>query len=163
MFEVFQVAAVLLVAIAMASALGHAMEFPGKLRLSREEYLAIQPIYYPGFTILGGAGEMLGLVATLCWAVVAFGTPQFPLVLAAFAGMAAMNAIYWLFTHPVNKFWLESTRLGGAGKSFFSIGADEGNAADWTEMRDRWEYSHLARAVVSTLALVFLVSALALY
>jgi hypothetical protein len=35
--------------------LAHALEWPGKLRLSREHYLAVQPIYYPGFTYSGFA------------------------------------------------------------------------------------------------------------
>jgi hypothetical protein len=163
MFAVFQIIAVLLVAIAMSSAVGHAMEFPGKLRLSKQEYLAVQPIYYPGYTIFGGAGEALGLIVTLVWAGVAYGTPQFPLVLAAFVAMVAMHATYWIFTHPVNRFWLEHTRLGSAGEAFFSTGAGEGGATDWRQMRDRWEYSHVARAVFSTLALLFLVIALTVH
>lgn len=32
----------------MAPALAHAMEYPGKMRLSRDAYLTVQPIYYPG-------------------------------------------------------------------------------------------------------------------
>jgi hypothetical protein len=52
-FEVLQVLTVLLVAVAMALALAHALELPGKLRLSKEQYLAVQPIYYPGFTFGG--------------------------------------------------------------------------------------------------------------
>ena len=44
----------LLVAIAMALTLAHALELPGKMLLDRDTYLAIQKIYYPGFTI-GGA------------------------------------------------------------------------------------------------------------
>lgn len=163
MFAVFQIIAVLLVAIAMSSAVGHAMEFPGKLRLTKEHYLAVQPIYYPGYTIVGGAGEVLGLVGTFVWAVIAYGSPQFPLVLAAFLGMAAMQATYWIYTHPVNRFWLEKTELGRAGETFFSTGAGEGGEADWKTMRDRWEFSHVARAAFSTLALLFLVIALAAY
>jgi hypothetical protein len=61
---VLQVITVFLVAVAMALSLAHALEFPGKMRLTREAYLATQTIYYPGFTI-GGFGEALGLVATL--------------------------------------------------------------------------------------------------
>jgi len=51
MFNTLQILTTLLVAIAMAMALAHALELPGKLRLTKEAYLAIQPIYYPGFTI----------------------------------------------------------------------------------------------------------------
>ena len=45
-------------------ALTHALEFPGKMRLDKDIYLAAQTIYYPGFTI-GGAAEPLNIIATL--------------------------------------------------------------------------------------------------
>jgi hypothetical protein len=43
----------MLAAVTMALSLAHALELPGKLRLGKEQYLAVQPIYYPGFTIGG--------------------------------------------------------------------------------------------------------------
>ena len=55
---ILQVINVFLVAVAMALSLAHALEFPGKMRLPKEAYLATQTIYYPGFTI-GGAGNVL--------------------------------------------------------------------------------------------------------
>ena len=64
MFHMLQVLAVILVAVAMALALAHALELPGKLRVPKDTYLAIQPIYYPGFTI-GGISEPLGLFVLL--------------------------------------------------------------------------------------------------
>ena len=36
---------VVLVVVAMGLALAHALEFPGKRRLTRDEYLVVQPIY----------------------------------------------------------------------------------------------------------------------
>ena len=50
---------VCLVAVAVALPLAHALEWPGKMRLDKEAYLATQPIYYPGFTwrlVLARAG-----------------------------------------------------------------------------------------------------------
>lgn len=40
MFLTLQILAVVLVSVAMALALAHALELPGKLRLSKEAYLA---------------------------------------------------------------------------------------------------------------------------
>ena len=60
MSQVLQVQTVILVSVAMAPALAHALELPGKLRLDREVYLQVQLIYYPGFTIAGGVGEVGG-------------------------------------------------------------------------------------------------------
>jgi hypothetical protein len=61
---VIQVVAVFLASIAMSLAMAHALELPGKLRLSKENYIATQTIYYPGFTI-GGIGEGVSMVAAL--------------------------------------------------------------------------------------------------
>jgi hypothetical protein len=63
MFLILQVVTVFLVAIALSLSLAHALELPGKMRLDRDTYLAVQGIYYPGFTY-GGLGEGLGMVAT---------------------------------------------------------------------------------------------------
>jgi len=48
MFRTLQILAVFLVALAMALALAHALEMPGKLRLDKENYKDVQTIYYPG-------------------------------------------------------------------------------------------------------------------
>jgi hypothetical protein len=61
MLGALEILTVLVVAVAMALALAHALELPGKLRLTKAQYLAVQPIYYPGFTI-GGVAEPLGLL-----------------------------------------------------------------------------------------------------
>jgi hypothetical protein len=50
MFLTLQVVTVFLVAVAMSLALAHALELPGKMRLDKETYMAVQTIYYPGFT-----------------------------------------------------------------------------------------------------------------
>src|SRR5205814_7603787 len=82
------------------------LEFPGKSRLTKDAYLTVQPIYYPGFTIAGGVGEVGGLIAVL--AIVFLtpqGTPAFWLRLVALAAIVGMQVVFWLFTQPVNKFW----------------------------------------------------------
>jgi hypothetical protein len=68
-------------------------------------------------------------------------------------GLVGMHAVYWLVTHPVNDFWLEKEKLGRLGSGFFSLGSsgeathtDPERSIAWTELRDRWEYSHVARA-----------------
>ena len=56
MIVALQVLATMFVALAAALSVAHALEFPGKLRLDKDTYLAVQRNYYPGFSI-GGAGE----------------------------------------------------------------------------------------------------------
>jgi hypothetical protein len=163
MLHVVQVLAVLLVSVTMALALAHALEFPGKMRLAKEQYLAVQQIYYPGFAV-GGAAEPLSVLITLALLLLmSRGSSAFWLTAGAFVLLLAMHAAYWLLTHPVNNFWLKDVELRGAGAGFFSFDlfnrARKSGPGDWTQLRDRWEYSHVARAGLGLAALTLLVSA----
>jgi Domain of unknown function (DUF1772) len=151
MVGVVQILTLLAVAVTMALALAHALELPGKMRLSKEAYYAVQPIYYPGFTFAGFAEPCGILLTILLLLVTPLETVDFWLTLAALAGLIAVQAVYWLFTHPVNKFWLQDEKLSRAGSGFFSFAANtaQSRPVRWTELRDRWEYSHVARAVLA--------------
>lgn len=158
MFQTLQALTILLAAIGMALSLAHALEFPGKRRLDRDAYFKVQAIYYPGFTI-GGAFEPMAMIAA--FALLLFtrlGTPAFWLTLAAFFALALAHGIYWAITHPVNKVWLKDERLDQAGSRFFTTGARTAEG-DWTELRDRWEWSHVARAVLEMLGFIAIVVA----
>jgi hypothetical protein len=150
-----QIAAVVLTALAMAPALAHAFEFPGKKRLDKGSYVSAQAIYYPGFTVLG-ITEPGALIAI---AVLLFLTPRhgpaFFLTVLALVCVLGMQAVYWLFTHPTNRYWLASagTTLSNAGNRFFAARSVI-DTADWTKLRDRWEYSHIARAGLSFLSFI---------
>jgi hypothetical protein len=169
MFLILQIVAVFLASITMSLALAHALEFPGKVRLNREFYVATQSIYYPGFTIAGTA-ELAAILATLILLLLTPATsPAFPWTLAGFVGLIAVHAVYWIYTHPVNKFWVKDLELQGAGAAFFSLAAEkrhpdmnlESDEA-WKSLRDRWEYSHLARAILAVISLIALIVALAI-
>jgi len=167
MFLIIQVVTVFLVAVAMSLSLAHALELPGKMRLDRDTYVAVQAIYYPGFTY-GGLGEGLGMVATL---ILLFITPggsaAWWWTLAALILLLAMHLVYWVVTHPVNKFWLKDVHLEGAGGEFFRLDPmRKGQAAEigtegWKKLRDRWEYSHVLRAVLAAAALIAMIVATA--
>lgn len=159
-----EVITLVLVAIAMALALAHALELPGKLRLSKDEYLAVQPIYYPGFTIAGVA-EPISLCLLIALMIL---TPprsvEFALTVGAFIALAAMHATYWLLTHPVNKFWLKDMRLHGAARDFFATDPRRrsGDAEpDWIALRNRWELSHVVRAIFGLASLILIAAAIA--
>lgn len=165
MFVFLEIVAILLVAVAMGLALAHALEFPGKLRLDEQTYLAVQTIYYPGFTI-GGISEPLAVIATLVLLIV---TPknraQFWLVLTSFVAMLATQAVFWLVTQPTNRFWLKHERLSEAGAKFFAIQKTQTSSErdrsneEWTHLRDKWEHSHVIRAVLAGIALIAIVIA----
>jgi len=166
MILTLKVATVFLVSVAMALSLAHALELPGKLRLDKREYLTVQPIYYPGFTV-GGLCEILGIVAV---GALLFMSPTagmtFGLMLGALTALVAMHAAYWIITHPVNNFWLGDKDLKGVGAGFFAFGASkhaasEGTTSDdgWKGLRNRWEFSHILRAILAAIALVSLTTA----
>jgi len=148
-----QVITVFLVAIAMGLSLAHALEYPGKMRLSREHYLATQTIYYPGFTI-GGVFEALGVLAALALVLVMpQGSTPFWWSLAGFLALTVMHAVFWIITQPVNRYWASNLKLSTAGQRFF--GASESlRTDDWERLRNRWEYSHIVRSVFAAIGLI---------
>src|ERR1700742_4984776 len=116
-----QVITVFLVAVAMALTLAHALEYPGKMRLSREHYFATQTIYYPGFTI-GGGFEALGVLAALVLALLMpRGSAPFWWSLAGFVALAVMHAVFWTVTQPVNRYWTANLELSAGARSFFGV------------------------------------------
>jgi hypothetical protein len=102
-----KVATIVLVAVTMGLAVAHALEFPGKLRLDQQMYLAVQTIYYPGFTI-GGISEPVAIVALL---ILLLSTPRkgtgFWWTLSCLLAVIAMQVIFGLVTQPTNRFWLK--------------------------------------------------------
>ena len=70
-----------------------------------------------------------------------------------------------MLTHPVNGFWLRGARIARTVAGFFefdpmgrshTIGHPRVN---WAALRDRWEYSHVARATLALAALILLLIA----
>ena len=168
MLLVFQIVATFLVSVAFGLALAHALEKPGKMRLNEETYLAVQTIYYPGFTI-GGGSEPLAIVTMLVLLLLTpTGTPAFWLTLTAMLSMSAMQLVFWVMTQPVNRYWLRSQQLKGLATKFFSADMKlrpaevEGEPKDWKVMRDRWEFSHFLRTTLSAVALLSLLIAIAM-
>lgn len=152
MLDLLQTITLILAAVALAPALAHALEMPGKMRLPKDAYFAAQTIYYPGFTIAGGAEPLALIASAILLVITPRGSGEFWLTAAALAGFAAMQAVYWIFTHPVNKVWLQGQSLGTAATGFFSFAAGEAGAQGWEHLRSRWEYSHVARAILAALS-----------
>jgi len=94
MFLFLQVLTIFLASVTMSLALAHALELPGKMRLDKQTYMAVQTIYYPGFTI-GGLAEILAIVAAF---VLLLMTPRngaaFAWTLIGFIALVAMHGVY---------------------------------------------------------------------
>jgi hypothetical protein len=160
MLPFLQALSIVLLAIGVAMSLGHALEFPGKRRLDRDTYFKVQPIYYPGFTIgsiFGEPGAMLAMFVLLI--VMPFGGMGFWLTMLALFSHLLAHLVYWTVTHPVNNVWVRDQGLQGAGKAFFDVGGRAVSESDWTALRDRWEWSHVARAALMMVVLIVLVAA----
>jgi hypothetical protein len=158
--DILQALSSVFVAVAMAPALAHAFEFPGKRRLGREAYITVQGIYYPGFTLLGSAEPVSLVLVLLTMIMLPTGTAAFWLTAAALLALVGMQVVYWLIVHPTNSYWLRnaSVSLSAAGGHFF--GFDPGSRhlndgeAPWTKVRDRWEYSHVVRSGFALLSFI---------
>ena len=148
------VVAIVLAALVSVPSLAHALELPGKMRLSEAEYRIVQRIYYPGFTLLGIAEVGAPLVLLVLVLLVPTGSVEFWLLGVALGGFAAVQAVFWLVTQPVNRSWVASVKLGAAGARFFGAGSRRRAESTFAELRARWEYSHLVRAALAVLGLV---------
>jgi len=72
---------------------------PASCGLKKEQYLAVQPIYYPGFTI-GGIAEPAVILATVALLIMTpTGTAAFWLVAGALAALVTVQVIFWIKTN----------------------------------------------------------------
>ncbi len=127
--------ALVLTAVALVPAAAHVLELPNKLPLEREAYLMVQQVYR-GWSRLEVV-VIAALVATLWLAVVADEDSEVPATLA-FLAIAMTQVVFWTFTFPVNRRtrnWTEAPD-------------------DWEQLRDRWEISHAASALLNFIAFV---------
>jgi hypothetical protein len=163
MLILLQVVTLMLVALAAALSVAHALELPGKLRLDEATYRAVQRIYYPGFTI-GGASEPLASIAALALLILTpVASVAFWLTLVALVGMALVQLVFWIVVQPVNRHWVAGQAMSASGAAFFRVGTGaSGNPGNWTRLRDRWEYAHVARAAINSASLLALAVAIAL-
>ncbi|RUU06651.1 DUF1772 domain-containing protein, partial [Mesorhizobium sp. USDA-HM6] len=104
-------------------------------------------------------------VATLVLMLMSSGTVQFWLIAGALAALLIMQLVFWFMTQPINKHWLQEVELTSPAKRFFategSDGAPLSATQEWTALRNRWEFSHVLRAVLAMLGLILLTMAIA--
>jgi hypothetical protein len=134
--QTIRFASVLLVALALVPGLAHVLELPNKIRLSREEYVAVQRLYrgwqWVGVLVVGA------LVSTglLAW-IVRDDPRQFAPAAVALIAIVLTQMIFWVFTFPVNQRTANWTRV----------------PSEFERLRKRWEYSHATAASLNLVAL----------
>jgi Domain of unknown function (DUF1772) len=125
----------ILSALVMGMALCHALELPAKMQYSASQYIAIQNSLYVAFgpPNIGALIEFAAPLAAIALAIlVRKRHPALQLTLMACALMLlAFPIIFFAFTEPVNRV------IRGA--------TPESIPVNWEQLRNQWEYSHLAR------------------
>ena len=139
MIRTMTAVALFLVDLTVVTSLAHALELPGKMRLTREQYLAVQTVYYPGFTY-AGAAEPLSIVAlaVLLWLSPRF-TMAFWLLALALAAGVLTHLLYWVLGGSGEQGLTQGEALSAPARQFFGATRYAGRT-DWTSLRDRWEW-----------------------
>jgi hypothetical protein len=131
----------LLIAVSMATAFCHLLEMPAKLKMDGALWLnLLQTLYPPAFGVVGGGAEAGALVTAIVLVfLVRHRRPAFGwTVLTAFC-MVAAHAAFWILVSPVNATLVPLT--------------PDTLPSNWMQLRDQWEYTHAARAILQLVAL----------
>jgi hypothetical protein len=127
-------------ALALIPSAAHVMELPNKIKMPKAEYLVAQQLYR-GWQFVGLA-VVAALLSTVALTVSLYGQPKaFAAALVACLCIAGTQAVFWTLTFPVNR----------ATKNWNAL------PENWTQLRQRWEYSHAASAVLNLIAFVAVV------
>jgi hypothetical protein len=130
------------VALALVPAGAHLAELPHKFKLSAHDYLVVQQLY-AGWSIFGVIVSC-ALLSTGVLTVVERREPAIlTAALLAFLCILGTQVAFWVFTQPANRATRNWTML----------------PENWMQLRNQWEYSHAASAVLNLVALFALIYA----
>ncbi len=136
--------ALVLVALSLAPALGHLLELPAKMTYDGALWVTLQQSLYGAFGTVGAAFEVGAVVTTVVLAIlVRHGQPAFGWTFFAAVCMVAAHAAFWIWLAPVN--------------STVAAISLETLPPNWMDLRNQWEYTHAARAIIQISALAALV------
>lgn len=142
--RIWRLLTIVLTALSLAPALGHALEMPAKMRYEGALWLTISQTLYGAFGTVGGAFEIGAVVTTVVLAIlVRHRGPAFGWTVLGAACLVAAHVAFWMWLAPVN-----------ATVAAFTL---ETLPADWMALRSQWEYTHAARAVLQIIAVGALV------
>ena len=136
-------------ALSLTMTSAHVLEMPAKMRLSPEQYSAVNGTLYGWFASVGGFYTVLALVAA--WALVASArkVPEiFRKASAAAVLLSAALASWLVLVLPVNR-------------AIAAVADTDPGAlpALWSALRSRWEYGHVTGFVFTLLGFCALAAA----
>jgi hypothetical protein len=141
MRELVPFLAVLFCSFALMPSGAHMLELASKMHMSERDYMTVQNLYR-GWA-LAGSVVLLALVFTAWFAMMTHSRAAFWFSSAAFLCLLATQAVFWLFTYPINtrtKNWSEAPN-------------------NFESARRQWEFSHAASAVLNLVALTLIIMA----
>jgi hypothetical protein len=143
LLRTWRLATIMFTALSMGTALAHLLEMPAKLTYDGSLWLLLLQTLYPSFGTIGGSCEVAAVVTSVVLVgLVRNHRRAFGWTFAAALALVAAHAAFWIWVASVNTTLLPLT--------------PETLPSDWTRLRDQWEYTHAARAVLQIFALTFL-------
>ena len=143
----FRFITILLAALALTMESAHVLELPQKMQYDAHMYAAVNTTLYRYFAIVGGVYQLgsIGAAVILAFLVRQHGR-SFRWTLAGACSLLLAFGIWLVVVAPVNGEVAEALRS-----------APESVPAIWMQMRNRWEYGHVAGFVVQLVRLCALV------
>ena len=131
-------------ALSMGMALCHLLEMPAKMTYDGALWLRLLQTLYGAFGTIGAFIEVGAVITAVVLAIlVRRRRPAFGWTLLGALCLVAAHLAWWVWVAPVNATMAPLT--------------PETLPADWMRLRDQWEYTHAARAVLQIIALGALV------
>jgi Domain of unknown function (DUF1772) len=132
---------IILAALTMGMAFCHTLELPAKMGYSPTVWTTLQQSLYWGFGHIGGFIEAatVFLAAPVLTFLVRKRRPAFGWTLAGAIFLALGFMVFLVFTEPMNREIFQWT--------------PQSVPADWTQIRNQWEYSHATRFVLQLMGL----------
>jgi hypothetical protein len=143
--KIWRLVTIMLTALSMGTALCHLLEMPAKITYEGALWLTLlQTLYRPAFGTIGAFFEFGAVVTAVVLAfLVRRRRPAFVWALLGALCLVVAHAAFWIWVAPVN--------------TTMSPLTPETLPADWMRLRNQWEYTHAARAVLQIVALGALV------
>jgi hypothetical protein len=142
--KIWRLVTIMLTALSMGTALCHLLEMPAKITYEGALWLTLlQTLYPPAFGTIGAFFEVGAVVTAVVLAFLVRHRPAFVWTLLGALCLVVAHAAFWIWVAPVN--------------ATMSPLTPETLPADWMRLRNQWEYTHAARAVLQIVALGALV------
>lgn len=145
--RIWWLATLLLVGLGLTLGGAHVLELAPRMEYDAELYKDVTSTLYRNYGVIGGPLQVLALVGAILLAWLARTRRGFGAIVTG-ATFLALSIVLWaMIVEPVNARWADALHL------------PEPEAAEaYVELRERWEYGHVAAFVAWLLGFVFLLA-----